>query len=138
MSQVPKSMHSALSKDMMAFEEKLITTNFKFGVLYWKDGETEDDMYKTGRLSFCLMTSQLVLNGHSSLHSDETSPEFEKFLTLLGEKVELTRHQGYAGGLSTKGTHHSLPEVIILLTQFLHQTTVQELILCIPSIRTFR
>jgi len=56
MSQVPKSMHSALSKDMTAFEEKLITTNFKFGVLYWKDGETEDDMYKTGRLSFGLMT----------------------------------------------------------------------------------
>jgi hypothetical protein len=35
--------------------------------------------------------------------SDDTSPAFEEFLTLLGDKVELVNHQGYAGGLSTKG-----------------------------------
>ena len=47
--QAPSSQHGALCRDLGGFEERLIAKNFKIGVLYWQDGETEDDMYRNGK-----------------------------------------------------------------------------------------
>ncbi len=63
-------------------------TEYKFGVLYYKDGQTnEDDMF--GNV--------------------DTSPEYEAFLQMLGQKVRLQGWKQYAAGLDTEknqtGTH---------------------------------
>ncbi|CAL8277210.1 unnamed protein product [Merluccius merluccius] len=57
------------------------SVNFKFGVLYAKDGQLTDD----------------------EMFSNETGSEsFEKFLSLLGDSVTLQGWAGYRGGLDTK------------------------------------
>jgi hypothetical protein len=43
------------------------------------------------------------------LKTDDPSPDFEEFLSFLGEKIELKGWEGYSGGLDTQknttGTH---------------------------------
>uniref|UniRef100_A0A3B1J4L5 GTPase-activating Rap/Ran-GAP domain-like protein 3 n=1 Tax=Astyanax mexicanus TaxID=7994 RepID=A0A3B1J4L5_ASTMX len=57
------------------------SVNFKFGVLFAKDGQLTDD----------------------EMFSNETGSEnFEKFLNLLGDKICLQGWAGYRGGLDTK------------------------------------
>jgi len=75
-------------KDILDVEQKLLTRAYKFGVLYSKGNQTEeDDMFG----------------------NTETSSDFEEFLNLLGERVVLQGWQGYRGGLDVKnnstGTH---------------------------------
>jgi hypothetical protein len=38
----------------------------------------------------------------------DASPEFEKFLALMGEKITLKGFKGYTGGLDTKGACFAL------------------------------
>uniref|UniRef100_A0A8C7XVQ2 GTPase-activating Rap/Ran-GAP domain-like protein 3 n=1 Tax=Oryzias sinensis TaxID=183150 RepID=A0A8C7XVQ2_9TELE len=57
------------------------SVNFKFGVLYAKDGQlTDDEMFS----------------------NEMGSENFEKFLTLLGDTITLQGWAGYRGGLDTK------------------------------------
>uniref|UniRef100_A0A8C4NWI1 GTPase-activating Rap/Ran-GAP domain-like protein 3 n=1 Tax=Dicentrarchus labrax TaxID=13489 RepID=A0A8C4NWI1_DICLA len=57
------------------------SVNFKFGVLYAKDGQLTDD----------------------EMFSNETGSEsFDKFLNLLGDSITLQGWAGYRGGLDTK------------------------------------
>uniref|UniRef100_A0AAV2IS06 GTPase-activating Rap/Ran-GAP domain-like protein 3 n=1 Tax=Knipowitschia caucasica TaxID=637954 RepID=A0AAV2IS06_KNICA len=57
------------------------SVNFKFGVLFAKDGQlTDDEMFSNER----------------------GSEAFDKFLTLLGDSVTLQGWAGYRGGLDTK------------------------------------
>uniref|UniRef100_A0A669EIZ3 GTPase-activating Rap/Ran-GAP domain-like protein 3 n=1 Tax=Oreochromis niloticus TaxID=8128 RepID=A0A669EIZ3_ORENI len=57
------------------------SVNFKFGVLYAKDGQLTDD----------------------EMFSNETGSEnFDKFLSLLGDTITLQGWAGYRGGLDTK------------------------------------
>ncbi|KAK2888108.1 GTPase-activating Rap/Ran-GAP domain-like protein 3 isoform X1 [Channa argus] len=70
-----------IQKDLLVLEEQEGSVNFKFGVLYAKDGQLTDD----------------------EMFSNETGSEnFEKFLTLLGDTVTLQGWAGYRGGLDTK------------------------------------
>jgi len=61
--------------------------NFKFGVLYVKENQDEDEIF----------------------NNREGSPDFEEFLQVLGDKIVLKNHTKYSGGLDTKrdftGTH---------------------------------
>uniref|UniRef100_A0A8C7UAQ0 GTPase-activating Rap/Ran-GAP domain-like protein 3 n=1 Tax=Oncorhynchus mykiss TaxID=8022 RepID=A0A8C7UAQ0_ONCMY len=57
------------------------SVNFKFGVLYAKDGQLTDD----------------------EMFSNETGSEsFDKFINLLGDTISLQGWAGYRGGLDTK------------------------------------
>ncbi|XP_029958986.1 rap1 GTPase-activating protein 2 isoform X2 [Salarias fasciatus] len=61
-----------------AFDEHRVSPNFKFGVLYQKDGQfTEEDI----------------------LSNNEESEEFKEFLSVLGETVQLQGFTGFRGGL---------------------------------------
>ncbi|KAM9782519.1 rap1 GTPase-activating protein 2 [Neosynchiropus ocellatus] len=61
-----------------AFDEHRVSPNFKFGVLYQKDGQfTEEEI----------------------LGNDEESDQFKDFLSILGETVELQGFAGFRGGL---------------------------------------
>ncbi|KAJ8392878.1 hypothetical protein AAFF_G00070820 [Aldrovandia affinis] len=61
-----------------AFDEHRVSQNFKFGVLYQKEGQlTEEDI----------------------LSNNKESEEFQDFLSVLGETVELQGFTGFRGGL---------------------------------------
>ena len=63
------------------FENKEKISHYKFGVLYVKEGQTnEDEIYS----------------------NTETSPDFEEFLNVLGNKIELAGFSGNGEGLDTK------------------------------------
>lgn len=49
---ISSSQHAALSKELVALEDRLLNNKFKFGVLFYKAGQTEEDMYKNGTLLY--------------------------------------------------------------------------------------
>uniref|UniRef100_A0A3Q2D4X2 GTPase-activating Rap/Ran-GAP domain-like protein 3 n=1 Tax=Cyprinodon variegatus TaxID=28743 RepID=A0A3Q2D4X2_CYPVA len=66
------------------------SVNFKFGVLYAKDGQLTDD----------------------EMFSNETGSEnFDKFLNLLGDTITLQGWAGYRGGLDTKNDTTGLQSI---------------------------
>jgi len=72
---------SELEQKLIRFEKQQIVTNYKFGVLYCKAGQTDEN--------------QMYFN-------DSTSPAFEEFLSFLGERVELKGWNFFRGGLDVK------------------------------------
>ncbi|KAH3762006.1 GTPaseactivating protein [Pelomyxa schiedti] len=77
-----------MSEKISEIERKLIVRRHKLGVLYAKAGQKEEKAF---------------------LHNIDTSPEFEHFLELLGDKIELKDWKHYRAGLDIKsgvhGTH---------------------------------
>uniref|UniRef100_A0A674NHK6 GTPase-activating Rap/Ran-GAP domain-like protein 3 n=1 Tax=Takifugu rubripes TaxID=31033 RepID=A0A674NHK6_TAKRU len=74
-------LNPEIQKDLLVLEEQEGSVNFKFGVLYAKEGQLTDD----------------------EMFSNETGSEsFDKFLGLLGDSVTLQGWAGYRGGLDTK------------------------------------
>ncbi|XP_034257132.1 rap1 GTPase-activating protein 1 isoform X3 [Thrips palmi] len=69
------------SQLIAAYDEHVIVSNFKFGVLYQRFGQTSEE--------------QLFSNRHSS-------PALEEFLQVLGRRIQLKDHKGYRGGLDTQ------------------------------------
>lgn len=55
------------------YDEHVLVNNFKFGVLYQKYGQTTEE--------------ELFGN-------NQTSPAFEEFLELLGQRIKLKDHKG--------------------------------------------
>ncbi|KAG6443406.1 hypothetical protein O3G_MSEX002824 [Manduca sexta] len=67
-----------------AYDEHVLVNSFKFGVLYQKYGQTTEE--------------ELFGN-------NETSPAFDEFLEMLGQKIKLKDHKGYRGGLDIMNGH---------------------------------
>ncbi|NWI21366.1 RPGP1 protein, partial [Crypturellus soui] len=66
------------SRLIVAFDEHVLSNNFKFGVIYQKLGQTsEEELFGT----------------------TEESPAFVEFLDFLGQKVKLQDFKGFRGGL---------------------------------------
>ena len=64
------------------------------GIIYCKEGQQEESqMFSNGELP---RTS-------TNFQSEASSTQFEDFLKLLANDVELKGFSGYAGGLDTKG-----------------------------------
>ncbi len=76
------------SELIMKFDEHCISNTFKFGVIYQKFGQ---------------LTEEAIFGNRTH------SPAMDEFMAMLGQKVELSTHEGYRGGLDTKhgqtGTH---------------------------------
>lgn len=66
------------------YDEHVLVSNFKFGVLYQKYGQTTEE--------------ELFGN-------NETSPAFDEFLEMLGQRIKLKDHKGYRGGLDIMNGH---------------------------------
>lgn len=67
-----------------AYDEHQLVINFKFGILYQRFGQTvEEELFS----------------------NNETSDDFDEFLSLLGEKIKLKDHKGYRGGLDIQNGH---------------------------------
>ncbi|XP_020284932.1 GTPase-activating Rap/Ran-GAP domain-like protein 3 isoform X2 [Pseudomyrmex gracilis] len=71
-----------LQKDLLLLEEQEGSVNFKFGVIYAREGQTTDD---------------------EMLSNERGSPGFERFLEILGERIRLKGWDKYRGGLDVKG-----------------------------------
>ncbi|XP_017784573.1 PREDICTED: GTPase-activating Rap/Ran-GAP domain-like protein 3 isoform X2 [Nicrophorus vespilloides] len=71
-----------IQKDLLLLEEQEGSVNFKFGVIYMRQGQITDD--------------EILSNEFGSL-------QFNKFLSLLGEKIQLRGWDKYRGGLDVKG-----------------------------------
>ncbi|KAJ8672830.1 hypothetical protein QAD02_004090 [Eretmocerus hayati] len=79
----PKEIISPeIQKDLLLLEEQEGSVNFKFGVIYAKEEQTSDD---------------------EMLSNETGSPEFERFLEVLGQKIRLKGWDKYRGGLDVKG-----------------------------------
>ena len=61
------------SQLIAAYDEHVLVSHFKFGVLYQKYGQTSEE--------------ELFSNQH-------TSPAFDQFLQLLGQRIQLKDHKG--------------------------------------------
>lgn len=67
-----------------AYDEHVLVSNFKFGVLYQRHGQTAEE--------------ELFGNNNSS-------PAFDEFLDMLGQRIRLKDHKGYRGGLDIQNGH---------------------------------
>lgn len=90
-----------LSEDLRSMEMKEVALgmHYKFGVLYMKPRQTEDEMFA----------------------NENPGPDFEEFLDFLGDRIELSGWEKYKGGLDTKnnstGTHsiyHEIQDVEVM------------------------
>ena len=63
-----------MQKDLLGLERQESSVNFKVGVIYARGGQILDD---------------------EILSNDTGSPEFEDFLSLLGEKIQLRGWEHY-------------------------------------------
>jgi len=78
----------SIVNQLASYEEKMVVTRHKFGVLLCLDGQVhENDMF--GNV--------------------ESTPEFDQFLSLIGDKIQLRGWKGFRGGLDVTndatGTH---------------------------------
>ena len=83
LTKVPEASHESFSIDLLKFEKKVKDekhTN-KFGVLYAKEGQADED---------------------SMYGNFDASEHFKEFLTILGKEIDLKGHKGFRGGLDTK------------------------------------
>lgn len=66
------------------YDEHVLVSHFKFGVLYQKFGQiAEEELFG----------------------NNVTSPAFDDFLSLLGQRIQLKDHKGYRGGLDIQNGH---------------------------------
>lgn len=76
------SNFAAVRSELVKWEAGDKHSGYKFGILLAKEGQTtEEEMY----------------NGSAT-----TTPLFESFLSILGDRVDLVGYNGYTGGLDTK------------------------------------
>lgn len=78
-----KSRSQELSDELHSMELKEVElgSHYKFGVIYVKPKQTEDEIFANENIS---------------------NPDLDEFLNFLGEKVELKGFKKYSGGLDTK------------------------------------
>ncbi|KAG0169913.1 hypothetical protein DFQ28_000907 [Apophysomyces sp. BC1034] len=72
---------SGIENEILKLDETVIHTRYKFGVLYVKEGQTKEEEW------------------FSNQHDSE---KFDRFLNVIGQKVELQGYSGWAAGLDTK------------------------------------
>ncbi|XP_048520185.1 rap1 GTPase-activating protein 1 [Dendroctonus ponderosae] len=77
-------LHPKSSQLIANYDEHVLVTTFKFGVLYQQFGQTTEEEI------FC---------------NSVTSPAFDDFLSLLGQRIQLKDHKGYRGGLDIQNGH---------------------------------
>jgi len=68
------------SELIVSYDEHVVVNNYKFGLIYQRYGQvTEESLFGN--------------RGHSAA--------MDQFLEMLGQRIDLSKHQGYKGGLDT-------------------------------------
>ena len=92
-----KRLESSLTNEecLSQFETKELIRRYKFGVLYVKEGQTDE----------------------SEIYSNtEYSQDFNEFLDFIGTRVELKGFEGFSGGLDTKRKLNEVSRKILTLS----------------------
>lgn len=79
-------LHPGASQLIANYDEHVLVSTLKFGVLYQRYGQTTEEEL------FCNQTTN-------------NSPVFDDFLSLLGKRIKLRDHKGYRGGLDIHNGH---------------------------------
>ncbi|CAH1971302.1 unnamed protein product [Acanthoscelides obtectus] len=77
-------LHPKASQLIANYDEHVLVSYFKFGVLHQRIGQTDEEEL------FC---------------NNVTTPAFDEFLNLLGRRIQLRDHKGYRGGLDIQNGH---------------------------------
>ncbi|XP_074039238.1 rap1 GTPase-activating protein 1 isoform X3 [Leptinotarsa decemlineata] len=77
-------LHPQASQLITEYDEHVLVKDFKFGVLYQRFGQMDEEEL------FC---------------NNVTTPAFDDFLSLLGQRIQLKDHKGYRGGLDIQNGH---------------------------------
>jgi len=77
------ALRESFNDELDNIEHSLHSSNYKFGVLFAKEGQSQNEMFG----------------------NREPSRAFEKFLELLGDRVDLQGFAGFRGGLDVKHGH---------------------------------
>ncbi|PRP85752.1 GTPase-activating Rap/Ran-GAP domain-like protein 3 [Planoprotostelium fungivorum] len=78
----PKA-HQDLVNSLLSYEKQLIQKNYKFGVLYVRDGQKEENEY---------------------FNNVEYSEGFREFLKVIADEIPLKGFTGFAGGLDCRNS----------------------------------
>lgn len=70
----------SICKELLVLEETLSARRFKFGIIHCKDGQVTDDEFFGNELS---------------------TPAFDEFIEMLGDRIKLNGWRGYRAGLDT-------------------------------------
>lgn len=91
-----------LVSDLVAYERRVVINHSKIGVLYAREGQTEEaDMFSNSLLPF--PPSPPFLPDSLSAHfADDPSADFKQFLELLGDRVNLLGWKRFAADLDTR------------------------------------
>jgi len=81
LTKMPSFLDDSIEKKLIEFEKQSIFKRYKFGLLYVKDGQTDEN--------------QMFSN-------NEASPDYDEFLDFLGERITLKGWSKYRGGLDVK------------------------------------
>lgn len=70
-----------LQKKLIRLDEILLSSTYKFGVLYYKAGQQDEN---------------------EVFGNESGSEEFNEFLSILGQRIQLKGFTGFSGGLDVK------------------------------------
>ncbi|XP_022084284.1 GTPase-activating Rap/Ran-GAP domain-like protein 3 isoform X2 [Acanthaster planci] len=85
-----RDIYSRIQKELLLLEEQEGSVNFKFGVLYAKEGQKSDD---------------------EMFSNEDGSGEFYNFVKLLGDRIKLKNWDKFNGGLDVKNNTTGLEAV---------------------------
>lgn len=94
--QVSENSREIFTKQLLALETKLATSNYKMGVLYVRPGQTREEEY---------------------LSNVSGSREYEQFLKMLGDKIALKGWQNFTAGLDTRDNRNGTHSIFATLDQ---------------------
>ncbi len=97
-----------IKEDLLVLENKFLSSDYKFGILYAKKDQNENQMFSNCKCPLKVYQDFINLNLIAQYIVEEgVSAQFHKFLNLLGGKVTLKGFKGYSGGLDVKSTYYS-------------------------------
>ena len=92
-----------LDKALLNFENGCRVRNYKFGILYCKEGQTnEDDMFANSKLIFKIISIKISFSKFIS-KLDEGSEDYNQFLDFIGNKIPLKGWKKFRAGLDVHG-----------------------------------
>jgi hypothetical protein len=105
-----------VTKELLEFENQIFPTRYKFGLLYVREGQTEENDFYANRMkcSLCVQLSIMIclmdlliywlvvifFVSHVLRISGEISQDYQEFLDFLGPTVDMYQWSRFSGGLS--------------------------------------
>lgn len=95
---------------MLLLEEQEGSVNFKIGVMLMKPGQkTDDEMLSNGKYYTKILKAKYIpREGHLNVEnlSEKGDEKWDRFISLLGDKIRLRGWNRFRGGLDVKGNIH--------------------------------